>query len=106
MSRKCHRGPGLGVAFGDGNMTFLPHTLGSCVKLHSARGRRAGGAGRDEENPDTDRFEIVRGLWRRLRSKRVLIQGKGGLDGRTSIDFMVVIALEIRIRATDVRLWR
>lgn len=33
MSRKCHRVPGLGAAFRDGTITFLPHTLGSCVKL-------------------------------------------------------------------------
>lgn len=37
----------------------------------------------------------------RLKLKEILIQGEGGLDSRTSIDFMVVIAMEIIIRATD-----
>lgn len=38
----------------------------------------------------------------RLKLKETLTQGgEGGLDSRTSIDFMVVIAMEIIIRSTD-----
>lgn len=38
MSRKCHRAPPLGARFRDGNLTFLPHTLGLCVKLCTREG--------------------------------------------------------------------